>query len=139
MRISSSRCTTITNGKITSSIQRPMPISAPIPIVQLLPSPPPPPAPSSASSCTSSSLESVLSSEPITIRKHYHAEKQKTRCAESTYCFILHRSNDLVIRVNCVIVDVGRFETSTVICACMQMCVHSIAIAANCNSSRTQI
>ena len=78
MKMSASRFTTITNGKVTSSSQRPDPISIPIPIVQPTLPTPPPPAPSSASSCASSSFESI-SSEPITIRKQYHTEKKKTR------------------------------------------------------------
>ncbi|CAF4437394.1 unnamed protein product, partial [Adineta steineri] len=41
MKISSSRCTTITNGKITSCIQRSKPLYTPIPIIRI-PSPPNP-------------------------------------------------------------------------------------------------
>ncbi|CAM2705869.1 unnamed protein product [Rotaria socialis] len=40
MKISSSRCTTITNGKITSSVQRNKPLVTPIPIIRV-PSPTP--------------------------------------------------------------------------------------------------
>lgn len=44
MKISSSRCTTITNGKITSSVQRNKPLTTPIPIIRI-PSPSPPSIP----------------------------------------------------------------------------------------------
>ncbi|CAF1459895.1 unnamed protein product [Adineta steineri] len=65
MKISSSRCTTITNGKITSCIQRSKPLYTPIPIIRI-PSPPNP----------SSSLSQIETNptNQIIIRKKRHEE-----------------------------------------------------------------
>ncbi|CAF3689115.1 unnamed protein product [Rotaria sordida] len=67
MKISSSRCTTITNGKITSCIQRNKPSSTPISIIRI-PSPPPPPLPSSS---VLPQIESITKNQ-IIIRKNRH-------------------------------------------------------------------
>jgi hypothetical protein len=66
MRISSSRCTTITNGKITSSVQRSKPASTPISLVPIPPALPLPP------------IESTIKNQ-IIIRKHRHEETNSIR------------------------------------------------------------
>ena len=63
MKISSSRCTTITNGKITSSIQRNKSLSTPISLVHL---------PTATSFVPQN--ESTMENQ-ILIRKHRHEEK----------------------------------------------------------------
>ncbi|CAF4531971.1 unnamed protein product [Rotaria socialis] len=63
MKISSSRCTTITNGKITSSVQRNKPLVTPIPIIRV-PSPTPVAIPQ---------IETVANDQ-ITIRKSRHEQ-----------------------------------------------------------------
>ncbi|UJR33105.1 hypothetical protein I4U23_020562 [Adineta vaga] len=69
MKISSSRCTTITNGKITSSIQRCKPLSLPLPIIPI----------SSPSQPSSSLLQTDLTSnEQIVIHRNQHKEKNTT-------------------------------------------------------------
>ncbi|CAF0938197.1 unnamed protein product [Adineta ricciae] len=70
MKISSTRCTTITNGKITSSIQRRKPLSrTSIPIIHM-PSPPPP---------SSSAVQTEhISADQIIIRRKQSKEKNTT-------------------------------------------------------------
>ncbi len=70
MKISSSRCTTITNGIITSSVQRSKSLSKPISIIRN-PSPPPP-------SSLYPQIESTTKDQ-IIIRKHRHEEKNSIR------------------------------------------------------------
>jgi hypothetical protein len=69
MKISSSRCTTITNGIITSSVQRSKSLSKPISIIRN-PSPPP--------SSLFPQIESTTKDQ-IIIRKHRHEEKNSIR------------------------------------------------------------
>jgi hypothetical protein len=68
MKISSSRCTTITNGKITSSIQRNKSLSTPISLVHL----------PSSSSLLLPQNESTIQNR-IIIRKHRHEEKNSIK------------------------------------------------------------
>lgn len=67
MKISSSRCTTITNGKITSSIQRTKTINTPISIVH-----------NPTSSSQSQPVQSTVKN-PITIRKTEHKENNSIK------------------------------------------------------------
>jgi hypothetical protein len=65
MKISSSRCTTITNGKITSSIQRNKSLTTPISIIRI-PSPSPP------------QIQSTIKDQ-IIIRKNRNIENNSIR------------------------------------------------------------
>jgi len=67
MKISSSRCTTITNGKITSSIQRNKSLSTPVSLVHISSPPSLPPQ-----------TESTTKSQ-IIIRKHRHEENNSIK------------------------------------------------------------
>lgn len=69
MKISSSRCTTITNGKVTSSIQRNKSFSTPISLVHLLPNP----------SSLLPPSETTIPNQ-IIIRKHRHEDKNSYTC-----------------------------------------------------------
>ncbi len=69
MKISSSRCTTITNGKVTSSIQRNKSFSTPISLVHL-PNP---------SSLLLPSNENTVQNQ-IIVRKHRHENKNSYTC-----------------------------------------------------------
>ena len=71
MKISTSRCTTITNGKITSSIQRNKSLSTSIPLIhRSTTTAPPPPAPSEID---------INNPNQILIRKHRHEENDSIK------------------------------------------------------------
>ena len=86
MRISSSRCTTITNGRITSSVQRPKSSSAPISIGRL-------PSPSPSPACSSSQNALTVNNE-IIIRRTRHSDDPSIRYRpDSTLCVGPFRSS----------------------------------------------